>query len=209
MSLEGNVEATNEIKGRIYTLPQADETLTKKGFAADAKATGDRFNELEGRFDNIDPHGAANVEYNNTESGLEAESVQSAIDEIASLYARTKELENYLSKADGLEATDDVLTWKEKVVHHEGNKPFGEYSGNGSATARTIEIRSIGRLCLVYCSTHLSFVTPKGAVVVGLADGGISWLDSSKIFYANGNLGIVNNNAAFNASNVTYYYQAI
>ena len=209
MSIEENAEATNEVKGRIYTIPTVDDTFTKEGYAADAKATGEKFTEVNERIDNIDPHDAANVDYDNTNSELEADKVQAAIDEIATLYARAKVLEGYLSKEAGLDAVDDVLTWKENTVHHAGNKPFGEYEGNGSATARTVATGGIGRLIEVYCSTHLSIVTPKGALVVELSSGDISWLDSSKIYYATGNLGIVNSNAAFNASGVTYYYQAI
>lgn len=210
MSLEGNAEATNEVKGRIYTIPTVDDTLTKEGYAADAKATGEKFTEVNERIDNIDPHDAANVDYDNTNSELEADKVQAAIDEIASLYARAKELENYLSKEAGLDATeDDVLTWKENIVHHAGNKPFKEYTGDGSATARTIATEGIGRAALVYCSTHCSLVTPKGAFVADLSAGTISWIGGEKIYFANGNLVSASNNAAFNASNVTYYCQVI
>lgn len=54
MSLEGTAEATNEIKGRIYAVPQADETLTKEGYAADAKVTGDELKERVKKADIVD-----------------------------------------------------------------------------------------------------------------------------------------------------------
>ena len=94
-------------------------------------------------------------------------------------------------------------------VHHAGNKGFGDYKGNGSASPTTVSTNGIGRLLMVYCSSYLAFVTPKGALVVELSSGTLSWMDSSKVFYVNGELTIETANAAFNASNTTYYYQVI
>lgn len=98
---------------------------------------------------------------------------------------------------------------KIRDVHHEGSKPFGEYSGSGSVSPRVIETKGIGRLMLLYCSSRLALVTPKGALVVNLTDGATSWVDSAKVFFAEGKLNIETSNEAFNASNTTYYYQVI
>lgn len=68
------------LKGKITTLPVVDKTLTKEGYAADAKKTGTEIEHLNNRMDNIDPHFAENVGYDNANSGLDADKVQQAID---------------------------------------------------------------------------------------------------------------------------------
>lgn len=40
--MDGNLEMSRaELKGRVTVLPATDRTLTKEGYAADAKATGE------------------------------------------------------------------------------------------------------------------------------------------------------------------------
>lgn len=42
--MAGNVEnnqAMNQLKGNVFVIPSVDSTLSKEGYAADAKATGD------------------------------------------------------------------------------------------------------------------------------------------------------------------------
>jgi hypothetical protein len=47
MSIEGKVgDKAQTIKGKVVTIPVADKTLTKDGYAADAKETGDRLRVL-------------------------------------------------------------------------------------------------------------------------------------------------------------------
>jgi hypothetical protein len=84
--MNGNAETNNiidNLKGKITRIPVADKTLSKEGYAADAKKTGDELARVEARLDDIDPHFAKNMIYDNTASGLEAQTVQSAIDELA------------------------------------------------------------------------------------------------------------------------------
>lgn len=94
-------------------------------------------------------------------------------------------------------------------VLHEGNKAFSNYTGNGGTASRTIDTKGIGRLCLVYSSGYILFVTPKGALKVTLADSSISWISSTNIHYLDGKIVIASDNEAFNKSNETYYYQVI
>ena len=113
MSVEGNVndiEALKSLKGKITTIPQVDNTLTKKGCSADAKSTGDALNERVRYKDIIDNmitddankvasarqvfligkqlsslnlSEASTVGYDNSASGLNAQNMQGAIDELA------------------------------------------------------------------------------------------------------------------------------
>lgn len=69
------------LQGMIHNIPRVDDTLTKEGQFADAKKVGDMLNAINERLDNIDPHFARNVGYEN--SGLKATDVQGAIDELA------------------------------------------------------------------------------------------------------------------------------
>lgn len=48
MSLEGNAKAGYVLEGKITGIPRVDDTLTKEGWCADAKETGDRLAALEG-----------------------------------------------------------------------------------------------------------------------------------------------------------------
>ena len=37
---------SNGLKGKVFNIPQIDETLTKEGYGADAKAVGDKLSEM-------------------------------------------------------------------------------------------------------------------------------------------------------------------
>ena len=79
----------NALKGKIATIPQVDNTLTKAGFAADAKMVGDRLLK-------VSPEYAQNVIYNNENSSLKATNTQGAIDE---LKANVDGIEEYFNNA--------------------------------------------------------------------------------------------------------------
>lgn len=113
MSVEGNVEEIKSLKalrGTITTVPQVDNTLTKRGYSADAKITGDAINERVKYRDIVDNmttddnkkvasarqvfligkqlatinlSEASTVGYSNADSGLNAQNMQGAIDELA------------------------------------------------------------------------------------------------------------------------------
>lgn len=99
-----------DLKGFVQYIPKVDNTLTLEGECADAKVTGDKFNEMDdkkvntsdivndlvtGDADkplsagmgkelkkNIDEKKADGVSYDNTESGLTSQNMQGAIDEL-------------------------------------------------------------------------------------------------------------------------------
>lgn len=280
--MDGSIEeiqTVNMLKGKIVTIPKPDKTLSKEGVPADAKTVGDALaarvravdivndlvsdsidkplsaaqgKVLKDQLDDMNKSGAGSVGYDNTESGLEATNMQSAIDEVSATAknalpksggtVQTLNVQvvdngygsvskNHSASADyGTQLTDTSKDGKSAKVsvsaalgtvtytdadnnihdlHHTGNKPFGNYAGNGSVGTRTIATKGIGRVMLVYCSTHTSFVTPNGAFVIDLENGGFSWIDSAKVHYLNGDLILETSNDAFNASGMTYYYQAL
>ena len=113
MSIEGKANENNSlqnIKGKIVAIPPLDDTLTKKGSSADAKAVGDALEERVKKSDVVDVLTSAETEkplsakqgavlkkmigdinlsqagtvgYSNASSGLNATNMQSAIDELA------------------------------------------------------------------------------------------------------------------------------
>ena len=91
-----NTEVTKRVIpnlcGKIKEVPRTDTTLSKEGFSADAKVVGDKFAEHKLRIDNIDPHFAVNVGYDNKSSGLDATDVQAALDEMSLALGRCEKL---------------------------------------------------------------------------------------------------------------------
>lgn len=284
MSVEGNVENIESLKalrGKITTIPQVDFTLTKKGYSADAKVTGDAINErvkyrdivdnmitddpervasarqvylIGKQLASINLSEASTVGYNNADSGLNAQNMQGAIDELAvgvnnavpktgssliegALSVRSADngygtfSKNHSAKEDYgtqlMDHSNDGRTSKVSVcsalntftytgndgqvrdIHHEGNKPFGSYIGDGIVNERVIDTKGIGRLMIVYNHNYFSFVTPEGALVAKLATGSLSWIEGAKAYFLNGKLGLHTNNSAFNEVDAVYYYQVI
>lgn len=252
MSIEGRAsyDKSAVLRGRLVGIPQIDITLSKEGYCADAKATGDKLERLNARMNNVDPTMASGITYDNTTSGFEATSVQGAIDELindtlrksggmvqgtlmvqnadngyGSLMKNNSASADYGTQvsdvtSDGktarvtVNATSNLLSFVDtdsniRNIYHDGNKRFGNYEGNGSATQMTINTESVGRLLLVYNTSYFSFVTPSGAYVRNLTDGTDRWIESQEVFYINGVLTLATTNAAFNESGTTYYYQAL
>lgn len=223
--MDGNLENNQTVynlKGKIAAIPVVDKTLTKSGYSADAKATGDALKEIKAAvstmgaaltgLENVEviPTGAASVTYNNTVSKLAATNVQGAIDElntdVQEVASNIQEVTNNIQ-----EMSTDIQTLETNVGEclKKTDKPFDSYAGNGSTAARTITTGGVGRLLMVYCSTHIAFVTPKGARVIDLSGGSATWVDAAKAYYLNGNMFLNTDNAAFNASGVSYNYQGI
>lgn len=79
MSTEITKRVIPTLFGSIRQLPRTDYTLTKEGYCADAKAVGDKLAEHRNRIDNIDPHFAENVEYDNSKTWTEGKNLQDAM----------------------------------------------------------------------------------------------------------------------------------
>ena len=84
MNTEVTKKAIPNLFGKLRAIPRVDETLTKRGMSADAKAVGDILAEHNRRINDIDPHFAENVGYDNSNSNFESKDIQGAIDEISS-----------------------------------------------------------------------------------------------------------------------------
>lgn len=130
MSINGNTEAKKSINGKVTVIPTIDKTLSKSGYSADAKVTGDALKkkvntsdivdnlttnadnkplsakqgaELKRRIDDIDPHFAENVIYDNENGNFESKDVQGALDEISSRLTPTAvKTKNSSVKSDGV-----------------------------------------------------------------------------------------------------------
>lgn len=86
MNTEVTKKAIPNLFGKLRAIPRVDETLTKRGMSADAKAVGDILAEHNRRIDDIDPHFAENVGYDNSNGKLNATDLQGAIDEMVEEY---------------------------------------------------------------------------------------------------------------------------
>ena len=216
--MDGNMENNQTVynlNGKIEAIPVVDSTLTKSGYSADAKVTGDALKELREAVSSLGAVAtvsedtevtvstAAGVTYNNTASNLAATSVQGAIDELSA------DIKETASTIQGMSEDIQTLETNSEEYLKKNDKTFNSYAGNGSTTARTVATGGIGRLLMIYCSTHIAFVTPKGARVIDLNGGNATWVDAAKAYYLNGNLFLNTDNAAFNASGVSYNYQCI
>jgi len=115
----------------------------------------------------------------------------------------------------GCRGTDNPVfstAYTDKVYNllHTGNKPSGTYTGNGSATSRTVDTKGIGSAVLVTgASSYAMFVTKVGGI--GLSNNGDTplLLSYAKCHYENGILTIATDSATVNASGGTYTYQVL
>lgn len=94
-----------------------------------------------------------------------------------------------------------------KEIYHTGNKPSGSYTGNGSATARTINTGGIGNVCVVWSAYSLAIVTPGGAIVRNEANA--YGLTPAQCKFQNGVLTIATTGDSVNFSGVAYTYQVL
>ena len=236
-NVEGN--ETKALKGKLVSIPEIDKTLTKEGYSADAKVVGERLDTLAEQVGNVTTPKAENIPYGDTtvKDALDKTysnkggmvdgvvMVRNADNGYGSVMKNNSATADYGTQLADISASgntakvtvnalSNLLTFTDangdinKVIH-EGNKRFGNYTGNGNEAQRVINMKSIGRLAIVYNGQTFSFVTPEGALVIKLADGTFDWIDNTKVFYVNGNLTLLTDNDALNKADANYYYQAI
>jgi len=97
---------------------------------------------------------------------------------------------------------------EEYIVHHEGNKPGGSYTGNGSSAGRTIDTGGIGNMLAVTSVNALALVTPAGAVQFNSTTSAVNYCPKTEINFADGVLTI--STASFlNTNGGIYAYQVL
>ena len=182
MNAELNKKTAPVLYGSLKRVPQVDNTLTKDGFYADAKAVGDRFAEHKRRIDGIDPHFAENVGYDNTDSGMGATNVQGAINELN--WAKCRRAYEYsveISRGDTGYCTFDVTPYVE-------DKCIGIISICGSENRTSLAVVVWGKnydcnLCdlIVSASSDLTISRSGNVFTVNKTSGGIWGADMSII----------------------------
>lgn len=80
MSLEGYAENEQNLKGKLEKIPSVDRTLTVDGDCADSKVVGDKLRAMDLRIDDIDPHFAENVIFDNSNTWTEETDMQGAME---------------------------------------------------------------------------------------------------------------------------------
>lgn len=102
--------------GSLHRIPRTDPTLTKEGYSADAKAVGDI---LRGE------QRAVNFSYDSNGNGLEATTIQEALDELkANSDVLTEKVDDVETNVDGLEE------YLKKTPTNGQYFGFSTYSGN-------------------------------------------------------------------------------
>jgi hypothetical protein len=97
-------------------------------------------------------------------------------------------------------------------ILHTGNKPSGQYIGNGSTAERTIQIGGNGDGLLITCGSGnriMMFVTGYGAIYKNAADTTIQGLSWSDVMFTEGNLKIKGKYDVLNINGAVYYYQVL
>ena len=99
-------------------------------------------------------------------------------------------------------------TTNEYNVLHTGNKPTGTYTGNGSATSRTISTGGIGSALAIWGNSCFALVTSGGAFIKNTSNQ-LNIATLHDLRFENGILTIVTSSDAINKNGVTYYYQVL
>ena len=211
--MSGDIKEKQVLVGEVSTPATVDKSLKKNGFAADAAEVGRRLEVLEERLNVLNPVTAMKLIYDNSESALEADNVQSAIDEVLGEVVQAvskveESLEDTLSQID--DKMDDCL----KVE----DKPSGTYTGDGvSAVERVIDIGSKGNVLIVYSKGYnlgvptFAQVSPIGAFSRSGSGGSASeaFFGSGVAKFEDGKLTLKTHDASLNRSGVEYHYQVL
>ena len=89
----------------------------------------------------------------------------------------------------------------------EHNKPNGSYTGNGSATSRTIATGGISRLLLIRYADTMVLVSPAGAVCKNGTS--ITALSRDVVSFDDGVLTMSTDNILVNQNSGVYYYYVL
>lgn len=108
------------------------------------------------------------------------------------------------------ERKEDDSGWNRVTFLHTGNKPNGTYTGNGSATERTISTGGIGSVCMLRSgSSYMGFVTQVGGVMFGYETKTTKYFGPTEIKFYEGVLTILSADNWVNSSGSKYTYQVL
>ena len=114
---------------------------------------------------------------------------------------------NVRSSADLLNKLSLYVGSTRYPIYGAHTKPWGSYTGNGSATVRQVNTTGNGYACIVHSASGTSIVMARGAIRV--VSGVFSWIPSGQAYFKNGILYIATTDAALNTSGTSYSYEVL
>ena len=229
--MDGNLEnnqAVNNLKGKVIQVPLVDATLTKAGYAADAKVVGEALSSMATSVASLDPYAGGTIPENvriekddpyidlvNTTTGrvgkvhnTNAENVVIANrtddDNMVGLWIKpeTAEPKDYFDLGTYINGA-----FKKYAIFGEHTKTTGTYKGNGSATAITIDTKSVGSTIMINSGNGFAFVTPRGALCVSGTS--VTSISSSAAKFVDGVLTLATTENTLNKADGNYYWQVL
>lgn len=107
----------------------------------------------------------------------------------------------------GIQADGNIVMEGNRPLHT-GNKPTGSYTGNGDATARTIDTGGIGNAILLWMGNGNILVGPRGGVG-NFYNSAHMLFSKDELKFENGILTIATSNLDVNADGFTVNYQVL
>lgn len=99
--------------------------------------------------------------------------------------------------------------WNSKNIFGEHNKPTGVYTGNGSATARTINTGGIGDCIMVWSHNGTIAIVGTAGGCIGAIQGTPTGLNQENAYISNGTLIISTDSRLLNENGVYYNYRVL
>lgn len=229
--MDGNVEnnqAVKNLKGKVFQVPLVDDTLTKAGYAADAKVVGQALSSMATSIAGIDPYAGGTIvgdvriekddpyiDLVNTTTGREGRVHNTNAENV--VVANRTDDDNMVGlwiKPETAEPKDyfDLGTYingvfKKYALFGEHTKTTGTYKGNGSATSRTIDTKSVGSTVMINSGNGFAFVTPRGALCVSGTN--VTSITSSDAKFVDGVLTLATTENTLNKADGNYYWQVL
>lgn len=94
-------------------------------------------------------------------------------------------------------------------LHGEHNKTRGNYTGNGSATSRTVDTKGLGNSLLIWSEEGYCLVSTHGAIIKAHSGSTVSGLAYTDVAFAEGVLTIASTSNYVNENGMIYYYQLL
>lgn len=139
------------------------------------------------------------------ETGKKISSIQFQIDSIDPSFAENVGFDNANS---GLDATNVQSALKE--LCNKTSKATGSYTGNGSATARSIYIGGSGGVLAVFSGSYMiGFITQNGAVFFATGDSSVKCFPVAQAKFMSGTLTLASSDNFLNGNGSTYHYQVL